>query len=195
MTSPSEVLARVEAACHQHFETEPSRASVSFVGVDPIEVLLYQQTYSHSPSVSSYVTLGMSRHPMVGADAEVLSADGPRAELMLTISGRSTDGAWRRLAVLAAAPAVESVVYAPLARIDLGEAWLPGSRCTGAVISAGQMLPVPIDRGQVDIFRVIPVTSTELAWARVHGTESLIERWDASGTELQDLFREPVDLT
>lgn len=188
----SDVLARVEAAYHQHFETEPARASVSFVGVDPIEILLYRYDIG-SVEFSTYASLGMSRHPMTAAGETVVSPSDPRAELVLTVRNSSAE-VWRQLAVLAAAPAVESVVYRPLARIDLGEPWLPGSRCSGALIVAAQLLPVPVDTGQVDILKVLPATGTELAWARVHGSEELVRRWEDRHTDLADLFRAAVGL-
>ena len=65
----------------------------------------------------------MSRHPMTGAAADVLAADGPRAELMLHLRDpdRRHADVWRGWRVLAAAPAVEGVVYAPGMSVDLGE--------------------------------------------------------------------------
>ncbi len=195
MTSGSfDVIATVESAYHQHFETSPARASVSFVGVDPIEILAYRQNHPDQRRLTTYLSLGMSRYPMVPADSDVLTADGPRAELMLEVSGDSDD-VWRRLAVLAAAPAVESVVYALDARIDLGEPWLAGSRCTGVIVTASPLLPVDIDGATVEIFQLIPTTQIELAWARIHGSRSLMERWQAAATDLTDLYRSPVELS
>jgi hypothetical protein len=184
---------QVEAAYRQHFEVEPLRASVSFVGVDPIEILLYPAGSGDGSRSSAYLSLGMSRFPMVGGSDLVVSPDGPRAELMVVVRGHE-DEVWRRLAVLAAAPAVESVVYSVGARLDLGEPWLPGSRCTGVVVGPSPLSSVGTAAGMVDVFQVVPATQTELAWARVHGNEQLAERWRAAGTDLTDLFRDPVEL-
>lgn len=188
-----DVIAAVESAYHQHFETTPARASVSFVGVDPIEILAFRQGDSDGPRVTSYLSLGMSRYPMTAGDSDAISVDGPRAELMLVASGDS-DEAWRRLAILAAAPSVESVVYAREARVDLGEPWLPGSRCTGVIVIDGPLEAVTVGDVTVDVFQLIPASQTELAWARVHGSTALLERWTAAGTNLTDLHREPVPL-
>jgi hypothetical protein len=46
----------------------------------------------------------------------------------------------------------------------------------------------------VQVLRVLPATQTELAWARVHGSEQLEQRWQAAGTDLTDLMRDPVGL-
>src|SRR5437764_13038837 len=74
----SDVLTAVEAALVDHFGHRPARASVSFVGVDPIEVLRFEPI----PGERAYVSLGMARHPMTGAAASVLAENGPRAELL-----------------------------------------------------------------------------------------------------------------
>src|SRR5262249_4664417 len=115
-----------------HFGQTPVRASMSFVGVEPIEVLRFEPI----PDEWAYLTLGMSRRPMPASDALVQSQDGPRAELMLHVraAGGQFDDAWRQLAVLAAAPAVEGVVYVPDMTVDLGQPIAAGSRCTGGVI-------------------------------------------------------------
>ncbi|HST46858.1 suppressor of fused domain protein [Jatrophihabitans sp.] len=189
--APPDILVLVEAAYRQHFEVLPARASVSFLGVDPIEVLRYPDgTTDH------YLTLGMARHPMADpAEAVIATASAPRAELLLSAAGRP-DRLWRALAVLAAAPAVEGAVYQPGNRVDLGEPLCPGSRCTGGVLVASELQPVAV-RGVADVqvLRVLPATQTELAWARVHGSEQLHRRWQVAETDLTDLMRDPVDLS
>jgi hypothetical protein len=191
------VLARVEAAYHQHYETSAVRASVSFVGVEPIEILRYEHRGSSGEQlVSDYLSLGMSRYPMAPSSATVVDPlTAPRAELMLSVLGRPDD-VWRRLAVLAAAPAVESVVYQVGARIELGEPWSSASRCTGAVLTAGPLSPVRMPgTADVAMLRVLPALPVELAWARVHGSDALVERWRESRTELRDLRRDAVELS
>jgi hypothetical protein len=185
-----DVLELVEAAYREHFEVAPDRASVSFVGVEPIEVLRYADGER-----LHYLSLGMSRYPMADPnDVVVAEATAPRAELLITASGR-TDDVWRQLAVLAAAPAVEGAVYSVGNRIDLGEPLTAGSRCTGGILAAGPLRPIAVAGfADVMVFAILPATATELAWARVHGSEALRQRWEASGTDLTDLARDPVAL-
>jgi Suppressor of fused protein (SUFU) len=190
VTSP--VLSAVEQALVDHFGHRPQRASISFVGVEPIEVLRFEPI----PGERAYLSLGMSRHPMTGADAAVVASDGPRAELMLHLRDATDDQAevWRRLAVLAAAPAVEGVVYAPGMSVDIGEPLVAGSACTGVLISESPLGEVPTDAGPVRVLLALPATSTELAWCRVRGAAALRERWDAAATDRLDLMRRPVTL-
>lgn len=196
MSSSPDVLAWVEAAYHQHYETTAARASVSFVGVQPIEILRYdREGGAGNHLVSDYLSLGMSRYPMSAASATVVApATAPRAELLLEIQGRPDD-VWRRLAVLAAAPAVESAVYQIGARIDLGEPWCSGSRCTGAVLATGPLAPVRVPgMAEVRVLKLLPALPIELAWARMHGSDALLERWREAHTELLDPYRDAVDL-
>lgn len=191
MTLPAP-LDSVDAALAAHFAHRPLRASVSFLGVEPIEVLRFEPI----PGERAYLTLGMSRHPMTAASADVISSDGPRAELMLHLRDERDAFAdvWRRLAVLAAAPAVEGVVYRPGMTVDLGEPLAAGSRCTGALVTESAIRTVDTDSGPVVVLQLVPATATELAWCRVHGTAALQERWAAQATDLLDLGRPAVDL-
>lgn len=191
MTLPP-VLTAVEAALVEHFGHRPQRASVSFVGVDPIEVLRFEPI----PGERAYLSLGMARHPMTGAAEAVVAADGPRAELMLHLHDPTDEHAevWRRLALLAAAPAVEGVVYTPGMSVDTGEPLTPGSACTGVVLDESVVAPIDADAATVTILQVLPATSTELAWCRVRGSAALRDRWTEAGTDLLDLSRRPVPL-
>jgi hypothetical protein len=186
------VLSAVEAALIDHFGSPPARASVSFVGVEPIEVLRFEPI----PGERAYLTLGMSRRPMTGADAEVLDAAGPRGELMLHVrdaADRDVD-VWRRLALLAAAPAVEGVVYRDDMSVDLGEPLVAGSACTGVVILPAPIDDVPVQGGSVRIWSATPATANELAWCRVRGVAALRERWADQDVDLLDLHRSPARL-
>ena len=186
------MLAQVESALVEHFGQSPVRASISFVGVDPIEVLRFEPI----PGERAYLSLGMSRHPMTSAAESIQSADGPRAELMLHVADPTdqfTD-VWRQLAVLAAAPAVEGVVYASAMTVDLGQPLAVGSLCTGVVLAPAAVLPVPTELGRVDILLATPATQNELAWSRVRGSAALHERWSEHGVDLLDLARAGVDL-
>jgi hypothetical protein len=190
VTGAPGILQVVEAAYRQHFEVLPARASVSFLGLDPIEVLRYPDGHT-----DHYLSLGMSSHPMTDPGAPVIAAESaPRAELLLSAAGRP-EMLWRNLAVLAAAPAVEGVVYQAGNRVDLGEPFCPGSRCTGGVLTAAALRPITVPGvADVHVLRVLPATQTELAWARVHGSEQLQQRWLTAGTDLTDLMRNPVEL-
>ena len=186
------MLAAVEAALVEHFGQRPTRASVSFVGVDPIEVLRFEPI----PGERAFVTLGMSRHPMTGAAASIMDVAGPRAELMLHVHDPADDHAdvWRRLAVLAAAPAVEGVVYVEGMSVDLGEPLVPGSPCVGAVITSSVLADVGTAAGQVTVLQAVPATANELGWCRVRGSAALLERWRDAGADLLELTRRSVAL-
>ncbi|HEY2299797.1 MAG TPA: suppressor of fused domain protein [Jatrophihabitans sp.] len=185
-------LDAVGAALEAHFAQRPLRASVSFVGVDPIEV----QRFEPIPGERAYVSLGMSRRPMSGADAPVVTADGPFAELMLHVRDERDEysDVWRHLAVLAAAPAVEGVVYRVGMTVDLSQPLATGSACTGALVRESPVAAIDSSPGPVSVLQLVPATSTELAWCRVHGSEALQARWQEHGTDLLDLGRRAVDL-
>lgn len=186
------VLAEVEAALRRYFEQEPSRAEVSFVGVNPVRVLRFVPL----PGRRAYVSLGMSRQPMTGAAQTVQQADGPRAELLVEIRDPSDELSelWRSLAVLAAAPVVEGVVYTAGISVDTGQPLVPGSWCTGGVLAVSTLSPIPTDGGAVRIMQLLPATPNELAWCRVHGSEPLRQRWTGQGTDLADLRRGGAEL-
>lgn len=188
----SDVLPTVERALGEHFAHEPQRASVSFVGVEPIDVLRFEPV----PGERAYVSLGMSRHPMTGAGESVQAVDGPRAELMLHIRDPTDLHAdvFRKVAILAAAPAVEGVVHTPGMSLDLGEPLSQGSSCTGVLITESPLAAIATGAGPVAVLQAVPATATELAWCRVRGSAALRDRWAAAGTDLLDLTRSPVAL-
>ena len=188
----ADVLAAVAAGLDEHFGHRPQRASVSFVGVEPVEVLRFEPI----PGERAYVSLGMSRRPMTGADEAVVDASGPRAELMLHLRDPADEYAqvWRRLAVLAAAPTVEGVVYRAGMSVEIGEPLVPGSACVGGILSASPLPSIDSPAGAVAVLQLLPATSTELAWCRVRGSAALAERWRERGTDLLDLSRNAVSL-
>lgn len=191
MTAPA-LLALVDDALANHYGQRPARASVSFVGVAPIEVLRFEQ----APGQWVYASLGMSATPMTAANEIVVSGEGPRAELLIPVRDEAGVYAevWRKLAILAAAPAVEGVVYQVDMTVDLGEPLAAGSRCTGGLIVPGPLPAVETGEGNVELLQVAPALPNELAWARVRGASALRERWDHAGTDLLDLGRGPVGL-
>jgi hypothetical protein len=186
----ADVLALVDAALAEHFGQQPIRAAVTFVGVEPIEVLRFEPI----PGEHLYATLGMSRAPMTTRSAAV--GTGPRAELLLHVRAVSTAlaGVWRSLALLAAAPVVEGVSYAPGATVDLGRPLALGSRCVGGVVAASAVADVATPHGTVAMLQLQPATSAELAWAREHGGTALLERWRGGGVDLLDLTRPDLPL-
>jgi len=190
--SAAEPLATIEFWLADHFGQRPTRASVSFVGVEPIDVLRFEPI----PGERAYVSLGMSRHPMTAASEIEVGADGPRAELMMYVHDEPNHGEvlWRQLAVLAAAPAVEGVVYAPDMTVDIGQPLAADSRCTGGVLAQSELAAIDTTHGPVAVLQVLPATSTELAWCRVHGAIALRERWTSSQVDLLDLRRRAVSL-
>jgi hypothetical protein len=192
----ADVLAVVEAALADHFGHRPVRASVSFLGVEPIDVLRFEPI----PGETAYVSLGMSRRPMTSATELIADpVEGPRAELMLHLRAGSagTDEAWRSLAVLAASPAVEGVVYTPGMTVDLGQPFAPGSRCTGGVVVESALADVEVEQTHVSpvaVLQLLPATSSELGWARVRGSDALRELWREQDTDLLDLGRASATL-
>jgi hypothetical protein len=187
-----DLLAAVEASLTERFGSEPARASMSYVGVETVEVLRYRS----APGEWTYASLGMSRHPMTGAAANVIAIDGPRAELILRVR-ELTDPAgdvWRRLALLAVAPSVEGVVYTTGMTIDTGEPLIPGSSCTGALVVESHLADVDTPRGAVTLLEALPATSNELAWSRVHGATALRARWAEQDVDPADLGRATVAL-
>lgn len=191
------MLKRVESALCDHFGSVPARASVSFLGVQPIEVLRFEPI----PGEVAYLSLGMSRQPMTGATEFAAEPGAPRAELMLHLHTATVgvQEVWRTLALLAASPAVEGVVVAVGMTIDTGQPLAEGSRCTGVVVVESAVAAVPVgdveqSAADVAVLAVLPATSAELAWARVRGSEALQELWRMQGCDLLDLGRRGADL-
>lgn len=224
MASTSDtILLLVEAHLHSAFGPESSRASVSFLGTERIEVLRFGPD---ADGVVRYATLGMSRYPMADPGADLVAQHGPRAELVLSVRDQHDD-VLRRLAILAASPSVEGVVIAPGAGLDLGEALWEGARFTavlvgepgglvpdleldgdlgadrsgdpGSVFGSGfdagpSHHPAPEPEEPVRFLPLLAMTPNEAAWKRVHGAAALTERWLAQGLDLRDPRRREADL-
>jgi hypothetical protein len=184
-----DLLRLVEQQLCVHYGSDPLRATVSFVGVDEIDVLCFP-----GEGIEYLATVGMSRFPMGDPTSAIVDQAAPRGELILALAPGQRD-AWRHLAVLAASPVVEGAVLDDGGRADLTEPWLPGSRCVGVLMRRSPVEPVPIPGGgHVEFLDLLPATSAELAWARVHGSTALQQRWATAGTDLADLRRSSVDL-
>ena len=195
------VLDEVRAHLREHFDritaepAEPSVASVTFLGTDSIEVLRFgpdlDGTYHH-------VSLGCSRYPMLDPTAMVVdSASGPRAEVVVALRGPTPSGLVRTIAVVAASPAVEGLVLAPDALVDLETPLWERSPFTAVLLSASDIddvdLPAPSD--PVTMLAATPITPTEAAWVRLKGAEAMREAWRTDGVDVRDPRRRAVNPT
>ncbi|EME21353.1 hypothetical protein G419_08701 [Rhodococcus triatomae BKS 15-14] len=191
------VLTSVRAHLVERFGgTEPSAASVTFLGLEPLEVLRFA---ADSDGVVRYATLGCSRHPM--GDPSDLVADpvrGPRAELVLVLRGGLdvASGVHRSLAILAAAPAVEGVVLALDGLVDLGEPLWKGAPFTAILLgdSGIDALALPEPADPVQFLEAVPITGTEAAWVRLKGAPALREAWEEAGIDVRDPRRAQASL-
>ncbi len=182
----TDVLAAVRAHLRAHFATEPDAASVTFLGTQSFDVLRFGPD---GDGVNHYVSLGCSREPMT--DPAQFAADplrGPRAEVAVSLRGPTPTGLARSVAVLAAAPAVEGLVLAPDAIVDLGTPLWSGTPFTAFLLSRSEIsdleLPAPID--PVVVLSAVPITPTEAAWVRLKGAEAMREAWRTDGVDVLD---------
>ncbi|MFE5834781.1 suppressor of fused domain protein [Streptomyces sp. NPDC056488] len=191
-----EVLALVEARLRTALGEPDARAAVTFLGTDRIEVLRFVDG-----DLVRYATLGMSAQSM--ADPTAALADpvrGARAELVLTVRAglADTDKVLRPLAVLAATPQVEGVIVAPGASLDVGDPLWPGAPFSSVLVAESGGLVEDLELNEpmepVRFLPLLPMTSNEAAWKRVHGAQALEERWLARGTDLRDPLRRSVEL-
>lgn len=187
------MLLLVEAHLLSVFGEDSGRAGVSFLGAERIDVLRFGPD---PDGLVRYTTLGMSRAPMTDPGTELVAASGPRAELVLTVRG-AQDSVLRRLAVLAASPAVEGLVVGPGAGLDLGEPLWDGARFSAVLVGAsGGLVPdLPLDGDEpVRFLPLLPMTAEEAAFKRVHGAAALEALWLREGTDLRDPSRAGVRL-
>lgn len=189
---PDSVLVVVEAHLVSVLGQDSGRAGVSFLGSERIDVLRFGPD---PDGIVRYATLGMSRAPMTGADELVVTGEGPRAELLLSVRGLH-DSVLRRLATLAASPSVEGLVLAPGAGVDLGEPLWDGGRFTAALVGEPGGLVPDLDLGgeegaaqSVRFLPLLPMTPNEAAWKRVHGAQALEQSWLTEGLDLRDPAR------
>jgi Suppressor of fused protein (SUFU) len=195
----TQILARVRAHLSAHFaeaglDTEPDAASVTFLGIDPIEVLRFRPRDSDSAGIVHYVSLGCSRHPMTDPTAVVVDSQcGPRAEVVLRLRdpGPMTRLA-HSLAIVAATPAVDGVVLTEDALIDLGSPlWDTRSGpapFTSMLLGCSDIpdlsLEPPLD--PVRFLSATPITATEAAWVRLRGADAMREAWQSDGVDVLD---------
>jgi hypothetical protein len=191
-TPGDDLLVAVEAHLTATYGGDIVRASVSFLGVDRIDVL---RSGPDPSGTVRYATVGMAHRPMGAAQgADRPQPDpGPRAELVLTLRA-ARDSVLRPLAVLAAAPAVDGLVLAPDGTVELGEPLWAGARCSAVLIDPPNGPPVEAGGHTVELLRVVPITPEELAYRRVHGAGALRAAWRGQRTDLADPDRPPVRL-
>ncbi|MEU3919691.1 suppressor of fused domain protein [Streptomyces sp. NPDC029004] len=195
-----DVLALVEARLRTALGEPDARAAVTFLGTDRIEVLRFMDRDGDGDIVR-YATLGMSAHPMTDPTAALADpVKGPRAELVLSVRNglADTDKVLRPLAVLAASPQVEGVVVAPGASLDVGDPLWPSAPFSSVLVAepGGLVEDLELDAPMdpVRFLPLLPMTSNEAAWKRVHGAQELQERWLTHGTDLRDPLRRSVTL-
>ncbi|GGT09953.1 hypothetical protein GCM10010271_10370 [Streptomyces kurssanovii] len=195
-----DVLALVEARLRSALGEPDARAAVTFLGTDRIEVLRFRDR-DGDKDIVRYATLGMSAHPMTDPTAALADpVKGPRAELVLTVRAgpADTDKVLRPLAVLAASPQVEGVVVAPGASLDVGDPLWPSAPFSSVLVAEPGGLVEDLELGDpmdpVRFLPLLPMTSNEAAWKRVHGAAELQERWLTHGTDLRDPLRRSVAL-
>lgn len=191
---PDSVLLQVEAHLLSVLGQDSGRASVSFLGTERVDVLRFGPD---PDGLVRYATLGLARAPMGDPGELVVLPDGPRAELVLSVRGLH-DTVLRRLAALAASPAVEGLVLAPGAGLDIGEPLWDGSRFSAVLVAEPGGLVPDLEVGPglqpVRFLPLLPLTPNEAAWKRVHGAAALEELWLRSGTDLRDPDRAEAPL-
>lgn len=169
---------------------DPDSASVTFLGVERIEVLRFGPD---PDGLIHYVSLGCSRHPM--GDPTQLAADplqGPRAEVVVSMRDSApTPGIARAIAILAATPAVDGVVLQQDALIDLGATLWEGARVSAVILGAGEIPEVPLDppREPVRFLTATPISANEAAWVRLKGIDELRRTWEQDGVDVRDPAR------
>ena len=179
---------------HVGIESEPDVASVTFLGVERIDVLRFgPDTRVGLEGVFHYVSLGCSRYPM--ADSAAAIADpvrGPRAEITLSLRpGASANGLARSIAVIAATPAVEGVVLGAGALVDLSGPLWDGAQFTAVLLGESEIPDLPLEspRDPVQFLSAVPATQIEGAWIRLKGAEAMRQAWADDGVDVLDPSR------
>ena len=176
------------AHLRSHFAGEPDIASVTFLGVERMDVL----RFAHD-GLYSYVTQGCSRHPMIaGSETVADPVRGPRAEVVMRLrAGIPTTGLARSLAVIAATPAVDGVVLAEDLLVDLSAPLWEGAPFTAVLLGPSGIPELPMEppRDPVRFLSAVPITQTEAAWVRLKGAEAMRQAWADDGVDVTDPLR------
>jgi hypothetical protein len=191
-SSSGSVADRVVAHVSSSVGSEPQRASVTFLGVEPIDVLRFVDGDD-----LVFATVGCSRHPM--HDPNDFAPDpvrGPRAEAIVRMNAVSPlPGLHKSLATLAAAPAVEGLILAEDSLVDLQEPLWAGAICSAFLLTAdGVVTDLPLDdpAEPVHFLRAVPITANEAAWVRLKGADALRDAWAEAGVDIADPTRAAV---
>lgn len=191
----SDVLAEVATRLRDYFggigiTGEPDTASVTFLGVEPIDVLRFgpgDDVVPGKEAVAHYVSLGCSRHPMADPTEMVHDDDGgPRAEVMVSLRGPTPSGLVHSIAVVAAAPAVEGLVLVPDALVDLETPLWTGAPFTAVLLGISGIGDVALQAplSPVAVLSATPITATEAAWVRLKGAPAMREAWVTDGVDV-----------
>lgn len=196
MTDP---LVAVAGHLRAHFaslgmDSEPDVASVTFLGVERIDVLRFgPDPRPERDDVFHHVTLGCSRYPMTDAAAPVSDPLlGPRAEVVLTLRGGAPNtGLARSLAVIAATPAVEGVVLGPGALVDLSAPLWAEAPFTAVLLGDSDIPALALEspRDPVQFLSAVPITQTEGAWVRLKGADAMRQAWADDRVDILDPLR------
>ena len=196
MTDP---LMAVAGHLRAHFaslgiDSEPDIASVTFLGVERIDVLRFgPDPRAGFDGVFHHVSLGCSRYPMADPSASVSDPLlGPRAEVVLSLrAGATTTGLARSVAVIAATPAVEGVVLGPGALVDLSAPLWAGAPFTAVLLGDSDIPEVALasPRDPVRFLSASPITQTEGAWVRLKGADALRLAWLDDAVDILDPLR------
>ncbi|GAB3133300.1 suppressor of fused domain protein [Tsukamurella serpentis] len=194
-----DVVQAVQAHLAEHYAgrgfAPPVSASVTFLGLEPMTVQRWV-----TDELVVFASLGCSRHPMTDPNALVTVDDGPRAEVLMELRhgaggpGGALDGVHRSLAILAATPAVEGLVLAPDALVDLGAPLWTGAPFSAVLLGASTVpdLARGADGGPsepVRFLRADPITANEAAWVRLKGAAALRDAWSEAGIDPADPAR------
>jgi hypothetical protein len=185
----SDPLAAAGRHLRDHFAgSEPDTASVTFLGVERMDVLRF-----FADGVYSYVSLGCSRHPMAEASAAVADPmRGPRAEVVMNLrAGQPTPGLARSLAVIAATPAVDGIVLTEDLLVDLSAPLWQGAPFTAVLLGPCDITDLELEppREPVRFLAAVPITQTEAAWVRLKGADALRQAWSDDGVDILDPLR------
>ena len=172
-------------------DSEPDVASVTFLGVERIDVLRFgPDPRPGFDDVFHHVSLGCSRHPMTDAAAAVSDPlRGPRAEIVLSLrSGTAVAGLARSVAVVAATPAVDGVVLMGDALVDLSVPLWTAAPFTAVLLGDSTIPDLPLDppRDPVTFLSAVPITQTEGAWLRLKGAAAMRQAWVDDGVDVLD---------
>ena len=195
----SDSLAAVSDHLRAHFasvgiDSAPDVASVTFLGVERIDVLRFGPDLRPGmEGVFHHVSLGCSRYPMTDPAAAVSDPlRGPRAEVVLSLrTATPAPGLARTVAVVAATPAVEGVVLAPGALVDLSEPLWTGAPFTAVLLGVSDIPESALapPRDPVQFLSAVPTTQTEGAWVRLKGAEAMHQAWVDDGVDVLDPLR------